>query len=148
MAEQEQQAQDNQEVQSTQAAAPQPQAPILLTRRNRRWMLRQQGALRYVQALPLKDKIQIMRSNIENGRKLHQQHLDRIEQQQAIALEAKLESVKETWTKIGYNAEEIALLEEAWSLNVIKDKETYRADRKKARQLQKEAQALMQARKK
>ena len=111
-------------------------------------MLRQQGALRYVQSLPLKDKIQIMRSNIENGRKLHQQHLDRIEQQQAIALEAKLESVKETWTKIGYNAAEIALLEEAWSLNVIKDKETYRADRKKARQLQKEAQALMQARKK
>ncbi len=40
------------------------------------------------------------------------------------------------------------MLEEAWSLSVIKDKETYQADKKKRRALQKEAKASRDARQK
>jgi hypothetical protein len=61
-------------------------------------------------------------------------------------LETKLKSIKETWSSIGYNASEIKLLEEAWSISVIKDSETYRADKKESRKLQREAQASLKAR--
>ena len=61
-------------------------------------------------------------------------------------LQTKLNGLKETWTGIGYNASEIKKLEEAFSITVITDKDTYRADRKLARKLQKEAQASLLAR--
>ena len=94
------------------------------------------------------DQCELRRQNIENGRKLHQQHLDAIEKTNHALLEAKLESLKATWTEQGYNAKEISLLEEAWSITVIKDKENYRADKKKARALNREARALFTARQK
>ena len=56
--------------------------------------------------------------------------------------------LKDSWKKQGYNAEEINKLEEAWALGVIKDKENYRANRKKAKQLNKEARASLAARNK
>ena len=58
-------------------------------------------------------------------------------------LQNKLNRLKETWTGIGYNASEIKKLEEAFSITAITDKETYRADRKLARKLQKEAQSSL-----
>jgi|TARA_B110000093_G_scaffold72029_1_gene78314 hypothetical protein len=61
-------------------------------------------------------------------------------------LQNKLNRLKETWTGIGYNASEIKKLEEAFSITVITDKDTYRADRKLARKLQKEAQASLLSR--
>jgi len=58
-------------------------------------------------------------------------------------LQAKLDSVKKTWKKdFGYNDEEIKLLEEAWVMTSFKDKETYRADKKEAKRLTKEANEL------
>jgi hypothetical protein len=48
---------------------------------------------------------------------------------------------------MGYNSSEIKKLEEAWSITVITDKDTYRADRKQARKLQKEARASLLSRK-
>jgi len=68
--------------------------------------------------------------------------LDSIEEQ----LESKLKSLKETWTAMGYNAEEVSKLEEAWSLTAIKDSESYRADKKQANILQKEASSSLKAR--
>lgn len=128
--------------------APQTPGPILLTRRQRRFYLKQQGALKYMKSLSFNDKAELRRQNIENGRKLHQQHLDIIEKRNHEMLEAKLESLKESWTAIGYNTEEQDKLSEAWILGVVKDKETYRADRKKAKALYKEVNASFQARKK
>jgi hypothetical protein len=61
-------------------------------------------------------------------------------------LQNKLNRLKETWTGIGYNASEIKKLEEAFSITVITDKDTYKADRKLARKLQKEAQASLLSR--
>jgi len=128
--------------------APQTPGPILLTRRQRRFYLKQQGALKYMKSLSFNDKAELRRQNIENGRKLHQQHLDIIEKRNHEMLEAKLESLKESWTAIGYNTEEQDKLSEAWILGVVKDRETYRADRKKAKALYKEVNASFQARKK
>jgi hypothetical protein len=81
-----------------------------------------------------------------DGRKIHQQNLDRNAQLQETRLEAILMSCKSTWFSVGYNKEEVALLEEAWALLTVKDKETYRADKKKARQLQKQAADSLAAR--
>lgn len=122
-------------------------------------MLRQQGVLRYISKLPPAEQAKIRQQNIENGRKLHQQHLDINEKRNHEMLERKLEGytneegehvdgLKDTWRKIGYNENEINMLEEAWALSVVKDKETYQADKKKRRQLQKDAQASLLARKK
>jgi hypothetical protein len=81
-----------------------------------------------------------------DGRKIHQQNLDRNAQLQETRLESILMSCKSTWFSVGYNKEEVALLEEAWALLTVKDKETYRADKKKARQLQKQAADSLAAR--
>lgn len=138
-----------------------PQAPILLTRKQRRYMMKQQGVLRYISKLPFlgETRSQIRQQNIENGRKLHQQHLDMQEKANAERLERKLEGyidengervngIKDTWRAVGYNDAEIEMLEEAWALSVIRDKETYREDKKKIKQLQRDAQASLASRKK
>ena len=61
-------------------------------------------------------------------------------------LELKLKSLKETWSSMGYNDKEVKLLEEAWSITVIKDTETHRQDKKQSRKLQKEARASRKSR--
>ena len=86
--------------------------------------------------------------NLENGRKIHQQNIDAMEKVNHAMLEEKLEAMKETWTKIGYNKEEIVKLEEAWSLSVIRDKETRKEDKKTIKKLQREVQESFRSRKK
>ena len=147
------------ENQTPEQAQPQNPGPILLTRRQRRWMQKQQGLTRYIQKLPLADRLKLQQQNIENGRKLHQQHLDLQEKRNHERLERILEGytnedgdkvpgLKDNWAAQGYNQKEIDMLEEAWSLSVIKDKTTYQADKKKRRALQKEAKASRDARQK
>lgn len=122
---------------------------ILLTRRQRRFMLKQRGVMNIISKMNFlgPERSELRRQNMENGRKLHQSHLDVLEQRNAEALEQRLESLKETWSSLGYNAEEVSLLEEAWALTAIKDKETYRADKKKARALRKQAEESKASRK-
>lgn len=121
---------------------------VLLTRRQRRYMLKERGILKQVSKLSFFNPVRsnVREQNMENGRKMHSQHMDIIEQRNGELLEAKLESMKNTWREIGYNDAEINLLEEAWSLTTIKDRETYRADKKRARQLMNEARTLRAAR--
>jgi len=121
---------------------------ILFTRRQRRYMLKERGILKQVSKLSFFNPVRsnLRTQNMENGRKMHSQHMDIVEQRNGELLEAKLESMKNTWREIGYNDAEINLLEEAWSLTTIKDPETYRADKKRARQLMNEARTLRAAR--
>lgn len=83
----------------------------------------------------------------EDGRELEKanekRRLDSIEEQ----LMSKLNTLKETWESVGYNTDEISKLEEAWTITAIKDKDTYRADKKQANVLRKEAQQSLAARK-
>ena len=153
---------ETQEVEAQNQQAPQNPGPILLTRRQRRYMLKQQGVLRYISKLNFlgETKSAIRRENQENGRKLHQQHLDTQEKLNAERLERKLEGytneegervtgLKDTWKSIGYNDKEIALLEEAWAISVVRDKSSDRkADKKKIKELHREAQKFFASRKK
>ena len=125
-------------------------SPTDWNRRQRRHMLRQQGVLRYLSKLPFLGEVRsnFRQQNLENGRKIHQRNLDENDRVNHAALEAKLESIKETWKSLGYNKSEIDKLEEAWSLSVIKDKETRKEDKKKIKQLQREVQESFQSRKK
>ena len=83
----------------------------------------------------------------EDGRSMEaaneKRRLDSIEEQLIVSLN----KLKETWSTFGYNAEEIAKLEEAWTLTAVKDRETYRADKKQANVLRKEAQQSLAIRK-
>tara|TARA_B110000285_G_C14970567_1_gene536331 strand:- start:307 stop:648 length:342 start_codon:yes stop_codon:yes gene_type:complete len=113
-------------------------------------MLKQQGILKYLSKLPFLGEVRsnFRAQNIENGRKIHQQNIDRFEKANATKLEAILEISKKRWLDAGYNAEEMLKLEEAWSISAIKDKENYRADKKLAKQLRKEVQTSFLSRKK
>jgi hypothetical protein len=112
-------------------------------------MMKQNGMLKYLSKLSFfhPTRAAIRRQNMENGRKIQEARMDAIEKAQAERLEAILNSMKHTWANIGYNENEISMLEEAWAMTAIKDKETYQTDKKQARKLMKEAANLLAARK-
>lgn len=119
----------------------QPVTFAMPNHKQRREMLRQQRVLRAKNEMnPMsQDAIDYRAAQKENGRRIHEANLDRMEQQNSIAMEEKLNSVKESWEKQGYNEEEITLLTEAWKLTTFKNKKTWHADKKKARKLMKQA---------
>lgn len=120
----------------------QPQVQFAMpNHRQRRAMLRQQKVLRVKNEMhPLdKNSVEFRQAQRENGRKIHESNLDRIEQQQSIMMEEKLNSVKSGWVAQGYNDEEVALLTEAWKLTTFKNKKTWHADKKTARKLMQQA---------
>jgi hypothetical protein len=118
------------------------------SRRNRRGQFRAMGYLKFKnmfgrfspQAKSWYDKI------ATDGKEAHETFVNRVNDSIGDQLQTKLNSLKSTWESIGYNESEIKLLEEAWSLTVIKDKETYRKDKKDARKLQREAQESLKSR--
>jgi hypothetical protein len=67
---------------------------------------------------------------------------DSIEEQ----LQSNLNKLKETWAEIGYNSEEIEMLNEAYILLAIKNKDTLRSDKKEARKLMKAAKTSLMSR--
>jgi hypothetical protein len=82
----------------------------------------------------------------EDGLKMHEAHVNRVNDQIEDALQLKANSLKETWAKIGYNDSEIAMLEEAFFNLSIKNKDTYREDKKAARKLMKDASNSLKSR--
>jgi len=120
------------------------------SRKDRRRQMRAAGVLRAISKLsffhPVKQ--QIREENQKNGRRIHQMHQDRNDAKAATFFENKLNASKSTWFGMGYNKEEIDMLEEAWSLTIIKDKESYRTDKKKAKELRKQVAASLAARNK
>lgn len=117
-------------------------------RRQRRAMLKQQGVLKYLSKLPYmhETRVNFRANNLATGKQMHQNNVDRIEKENASRLEAILEKAKLEWASQGWDAKEIELLEEAWALTTVKDKETYREDKKKAKSLRKEANTLRASR--
>jgi hypothetical protein len=107
----------------------------------RRNMLRQQKVLRAKNEMhPLdRNSVEFRQAQRENGRKIHEANLDRLEQQTTVLMEEKLAAVVTGWQTQGYNEEEIALLTEAWKLTTFKNKKTWHADKKTARKLMKQA---------
>ena len=87
----------------------------------------------------------------EDGQAAHEANekraLDSIEEQLELRLKGTEDSpgLRDTWSNLGYNEEEVSMLEEAWLLTTIKN-DTYREDKKRARQLRKEADESRAAR--
>lgn len=147
--------------QKEQAVTTPQTSPTNWSRQQRRRMMKQQGILKYLSKLPYLGEVRtkIRQQNLEQGRKIHQQNVDANEARNAAKLERILEGytnedgikvpgLKDNWKEQGYNTKEIDMLEEAWALSVIKDKETYQADKKKRKALRKEATASRDARQK
>jgi hypothetical protein len=82
----------------------------------------------------------------EEGKEFHEKHERMVNDQIEEQLGAKLNSLKETWKGVGYNKAEIELLEEAFTITAIKDKETYREDIKAARKIYKKVQTSLEKR--
>lgn len=85
--------------------------------------------------------------NIKTGKRIQEIRRERIEKEWEEFFEAKIASMKETWYDLGYNAKEIALLEEASIISFVKNKETYREDKKRAQALTREAAESLASRK-
>ena len=119
------------------------QKPNFLNRRQRREMLRQRGILRAISKMSFfsETKTKIREQNREDGRKRHEAWVDHLETIRHSSLEERLAIAKENWKASGYNQEEIDMLEEAWAIGAVKNKETYREDKKKRLALQKKAEA-------
>ena len=82
----------------------------------------------------------------DEGKQFHEANLKKMNDSIEEQLGSKLNSLKETWTKVGYNKEEIDLLEEAFAMTAVKDKETYRADIKASRKIYKKVQQSLEER--
>lgn len=118
-------------------------------RRERRRRLKQQGILRYLSKLSFFNPIRanFRAENIKTGKRIQEIRRERIEKAWEEFFEAKIASMKETWYDLGYNAKEIALLEEASIISFLKNKETYREDKKRALALTREAAESLASRK-
>ena len=110
--------------------------------------MKQNGMLKHLSKLSFfhPTKIAMRQRNLENGRKIQEARLDIFEKAQAERLEVALNKMKKTWSDIGYNKEEVLMLEEAWAMTTIKNKETYQADKKQAKKLIKDAADSLAAR--
>lgn len=119
-------------------------------RRERRFKLKEQGILKYLSKKSFLDPI---RANfraecMKTGKRIQEIRLTKIQKQWEETFNVKLESMKETWYSIGYNAEEMVWLEEAATIGFVKDKETYREDKKEARMLMQRAKKSLVSRNK
>lgn len=119
-------------------------------RRQRRAMMKAQGILRALSKMSYFGEVRskVRQENIAYGKKIHAENTKRNEELNATRLEAILDGLKAQWTEQGYNKEEMTKLEEAWACRTIKDKETYREDKKRAKQLLAEVKASREARNK
>ena len=82
----------------------------------------------------------------ENGKAVHEANTNRTHDNIENQLQTKLNSIKEVWVEMGHNEAEIKLLEEAWLLTTVKNKETFKQDKKEAKRLIKEAKESLNSR--
>lgn len=118
-------------------------------RRSRRQMYKNAGMLKAKEQIGhfSPQKQEWYKKMKEEGEKIHEMNTRDAQDQIENQLQIILDRQKETWTELGYNEAEIALLEESWTLMAVKNKETYREDKKKSRELSKQANQLRLARK-
>ena len=76
------------------------------------------------------------------GAKLEEQNKIRLERQRDEFFAMKDAAIRVSLEEAGYSSKQIELMQEAWALTEIKDKETYRADKKKAKDLLRQARSL------
>jgi hypothetical protein len=112
-----------------------------VSRRQRRAQLSAMGYLKIKNELSiLSPEGKELRDNLRASTKAAKEaHEKRIMEQLEEQLAQKVESLKETWNKIGYNDTEIEMLSEAFFISSVKNKQTLREDKKTAKKLMKDA---------
>lgn len=119
------------------------QAP---NRRQRRLAMKYQGLLKAKSKLPFHKWMEVTKENLQRGKELHAANTDAVEK----GIAERLESIEErqiiAWKEVGYNETEIKMLREANAILSVKDKETWKADKKEARQLMKDARESLNKR--
>lgn len=113
-------------------------------RRERRWQLRTAGMLRVKNMYgPFTEVGKLWYAKTaEEGSKLNEQNKVRLERIRDEFYAQKDASMRESLKAAGYSAKQIDLMQDAWAITVIKNKETYRADKKKAQDLLRQARSL------
>jgi hypothetical protein len=106
--------------------------------KQRREFLKYQGVLKNKRKQSFKNWLTEVRSNIEAGKEMHNEHLEKTDKSIEDQLQSKEEAQIKFWKELKYNDSEISKLRKANSLLAIKDKETLREDRKEARRIFKE----------
>ena len=107
-------------------------------RRERRAAMKYQGLLKAKSKLSFKEWMKLTSENAKAGKEIHAAHLDATDKQLAQQLEDRENILIEQWKEFGYNDKEIKMLREANATLVIKDKENWHNDKKKARRILKE----------
>ena len=118
------------------------------SRKQRRAQMRNAGMLKVKNMYsPLSGQRQAWyKKTREDGQQAHEAHLKRVNDQIEEQLQTKLNDLKKTWSLIGYDIDEIKMLEEAFMLTSIKYKDTLKSDKKEAYRLMKDALVSLQNR--
>jgi hypothetical protein len=118
------------------------------SRRQRRSQLSEMGYLKIKNMYsPLNGPGEAWYDKTRNdGNQAHEAFLNRVQDDIENQLQTKVNGLKESWKDQGYNEVEQNMLEEAWILVNVKNKLTYKEDKKKAATLQKQARESLNAR--
>tara|TARA_R110002060_G_scaffold68460_1_gene77184 strand:+ start:36 stop:410 length:375 start_codon:yes stop_codon:yes gene_type:complete len=108
-------------------------------RRERRAAMKHAGLLEQKRSLPFTEWCSLTQEIRKRGQDIHQQNLEEKEKKMTEYLEDKESNAMSFWKSDGYNEKEIKMLREAWAIYAVKDKETWKQDKKLARKLMKEA---------
>jgi Holliday junction resolvasome RuvABC DNA-binding subunit len=118
------------------------------SRRQRRGMYKQAGFLRIKNTYRFGTEIAKSWSlkMKQDGNEIHSKNVQAAQEAIENVLQDRLNKSIETWKTLGYNAEELTKLEEAYALRTVKTRETLTSDRKKAKKLEREALASLKSR--
>jgi len=116
------------------------------SRSQRRMAMKHQGLLKQKRNLSLLDWTKLCKEIRAKGNEIQEANAERCEN---IAF-AKLEEIEASkmlaWKTEGYNDKEIEKLREAYSIMAVKNKDTWKTDKKIARNIIKEARLSLQKR--
>lgn len=112
-----------------------------MNRRERRRAFKQMGILKAMNQLAWNhpDRAEFRRRNREQGKAKHNAMIEQMEKEQYERLEHASAEYEKKCKKEGYNQEEIDMLLEAYALDLVRHKETWQEDKKRKKQLRKDA---------
>jgi len=110
--------------------------------RQRRAAMKSNGFFKMKKNLTRKDRNKLREDNIKRGNEIFEKNLEVFEKSKAKQLEKIEERQIKNWKKQGYNDSEIEMLREANAIITVKDKDSWKTDKKHARQLMKDAHKL------
>jgi hypothetical protein len=115
-----------------------------MNRQQRRNAYKSMGILKNKSSRQFNDPVrnQITEQLSREGKEKHKTMVEANERKYHEEMEHRLAEYKKTLEVAGWEGKEIEKLAEAWMLRAVKDKDNYQQDKKDAKRLTKEAEAL------